>query len=249
MSESLTAALAQAAQPAEIVTIMGLIERQKPELTKLLESPAAVERLGRTVLTELRRNPKLYECDPASLLGSLMLAAQLGLEPGPLGHVYLVPFKREVTFIVGYKGLIELAFRSGQVKDVAAEVVREGDEFSYSLGTTPRLVHVPSGPPEDRDWIAVYAVARLRTGGAPFRVLYPSDVEAARKRSEAAKRKVGPWETDREAMWRKTAVRRLAAFLPQSAQLARGLAVDEHAARWLEGAPDGELEVSVPDGE
>src|SRR2546427_642740 len=81
-----------------------LLERQKPELEKALPEAIGVERFTRTVLTELRRTPKLLDCSPESLLGAMMLAAQLGLEPGPLGLVYLVPFKGQVEFIIGYRG-------------------------------------------------------------------------------------------------------------------------------------------------
>jgi recombination protein RecT len=239
VSAPLSEALAVAAQPVEAVTVADLIERQKPAIAKLIGDQA--ERFTRTVLTEMRRTPKLYECDPHSLLGAMMLSAQLGLEPGPLGHVYLVPFGREVSFIVGYKGMIDLAYRSGEVKDVAAAVVREGDAFTFREGTRPVLDHTPSGPAGDREWTHVYAVARLRSGGTPFRVLYPEDVAKAKARSKAAKKPGSPWDTDTEAMWRKTAVRRLAPFLPVSPLLGRALAIDDRAPRFVEGDVDGEL--------
>src|SRR6266567_377007 len=150
-------------------------------LRQELERVAAPE----NVMTEIRRTPKLLECSPESLLGAMMLAAQLGLEPGPLGQVYLVPFKRQVEFVVGYRGYIDLAYRSGQVKDVAAALVHEGDEFSYQYGTTPKLLHVPEGPAGEREIEAAYAVARLRTGGTVFVVTYGDDWEKARKASAA----------------------------------------------------------------
>jgi len=214
-----------AATPAD-KTVRDLIERQAPEIQKALGDSIGVERFTRSVFTELRRTPKLYECDPASLLGAMMLSAQLGLEPGPLGHVYLVPFNKRVEFIVGYRGYIDLAFRSGKVKDVSAQIVREGDSFQYEHGTTPKLRHVPLGPAEDRKPEAVYAVARLTTGGAPFVVLYPDDWARARKRSASGSKPHSPWTTDEDAMIRKTAVRRLAPWLPQSDAFARAVAVE-----------------------
>ena len=225
MTETLPAALDRATQPKQARTILDLLERQKPELEKLL--PGQSERLARVTLTELRRKPKLYECDPASLLGALMLAAQLGLEPGPLGHVYLVPFKHEVAFIVGYKGMVDLAYRSGLVKDVATGIVFEGDSFEWREGTRPFLDHTPSGPAGERDWTHAYAVARLKTGGTVFRVVFPEDAEKAQARSAAGKNPAGPWTTDYHAMVRKTAVRRLAPMLPQSPIFARALAADD----------------------
>jgi len=212
----LSQALETVATSPQAKTVRDLIERQKPELARALGDAIGVERFTRIVETELRRTPKLYECEPASLLGAMMLAAQLGLEPGPLGHVYLVPFKSKVEFIVGYKGYIDLAFRSGQVKDVSAVIVHEGDSFNYAHGTSPLLRHVPLGPVGDRKPEAVYAVARLRTGGAPFVVLYPEDWERARKRSASGAKGFGPWRDDEPAMIRKTAVRRLATWMPLS---------------------------------
>jgi recombination protein RecT len=161
------------------------------------------------------------------LLGAMMLAAQLGLEPGPLGQVYLVPFKRQVEFVVGYRGYIDLAYRSGQVKDVAAALVHEGDEFAYQYGTTPKLLHVPEGPAGKREIVAAYAVARLRTGGTVFVVTYGDDWDKAREASPAGKKNVGPWVEHRPAMIRKTAVRRLEPMLPKSPLFTQAVERDE----------------------
>lgn len=225
----LTAALERSAQPAEAKSVMDLLDRQKPELEKLLGSVAASERFARTALTELRRTPKLYECDPLSFLGALMLAAQLGLEPGPLGHVYLVPFKRECQFVLGYKGMVTLAYQSGLVKDMATGIVHEGDAFAWREGSRPFLDHTPSGPPAEREWTHTYAVARLKNGGTVFRVCFPEDVEKAKARSANATSPHSPWTTDLQAMIRKTAVRRLSPMLPQSPAFAQALESDEAA--------------------
>jgi recombination protein RecT len=231
IAEHVKADLERVAAPKETRTIQDLIARMEPELEKAL--PAAIggaERFGRIVLTEVRRTPALYECEPESLLAAMMLAAQLGLEPGPLGHVYFVPFKRQVTFVIGYTGIIDLAYRSGLVKDVQAEIVYEADSFSFRKGTTPKLEHSPTLDPDKRGaMVAAYAVARLTTGGAPFVVLSPQDVEARRKRSPAGRDGKGPWATDREAMVRKSAVRALRPFLPVTPLLGRALAADELA--------------------
>jgi recombination protein RecT len=215
----LRAELERVAAPENVKTVFDLIERQKPELAKALPESIGVERFSRTVLTEIRRTPELLECSPESLLGAMMLAAQLGLEPGPLGHVYLVPFKRQVEFIVGY--------RSGQVKDVSAQLVHEGDQFSYVYGTAPKLTHVPEGPAGEREIEAAYAVARLRTGGTVFVVTYVDDWERARKASALGSKNQGPWVDDRPAMIRKTAVRRLEPMLPKSPLFAQALERDE----------------------
>lgn len=225
MSDTLTTALERSAQPKEAQGVVDLIERQTAQIEKVL--PGQAERFKRVALTEIRRTPKLVECAPESLLGALMLCAQLGLEPGPLGHAYFVPFKREVVFIVGYKGIVKLAYDSQMVKDIDANVVHEGDAFDFHYGTSPRLVHTPSGPPGERPWTHAYAVARLTTRGQVFNVIYPEDVEKAKERSANASNPASPWQTDYFAMVRKTAVRRLAPMLPQSPVFAQALGADD----------------------
>lgn len=234
--------LERASETPERENVTQLLERMRPELAKLLPEQVTPERFTRTVLTELRRTPALYDCTPESLLGAMMLAAQIGLEPGPLGHVYLVPFAGDVEFVVGYRGFVELAYRSGLVKDVHAALVYDGEPFEYQFGTSPRLTHRPAAPPAEGDPIAAYAVARLRSGGAPFVVTYEQDWEHARNASPAGKKNVGPWQTDRRAMILKTALRRLARFLPQTPALAVAVERDEQPAPELndEGGDDGD---------
>lgn len=207
-------------------TIFDLIEKQKPAFAIALRGLIKPEVFVRIATTTLRTNPNLVKCDPKSLLAALMLSAQLGLEPGgPLGRAYLVPYGREVTFIVGYKGYMELARRSGRVSDIYAEVVREGDRFEVAYGLHRDIIHVPG---ETRGKMThVYAVATYLDGSAPsFVVLDRTRVESFRKRSKASSN--GPWVTDEEAMWLKTGVRRLATWLPLSIEMAQAAAADEH---------------------
>jgi recombination protein RecT len=208
-------------------SIIDLIERNAPELQKLLGSALTVDQFKTAAMTYLRLDPKLIECNPLSVVGGLRLGAQLGLSLGPLGHFYLVPFKREAVFILGYKGMIELAHRSGQLKDLKASLVREGDAFEYREGTRPFLDHTPNSPPAERAVTHGYAVARLRSGGSPFVVLYPEDIERARAQSPAARLKTGPWETHWSDMALKTCVRRLQRWLPQTPQSVLGIERDE----------------------
>lgn len=211
-----------------------LIEELKslePALRKALPSQLDAGRFVRVATTTLRMNPALSRCKTQSVLGALMVSAQLGLEPGgPLGHAYLVPFKDECTFIVGYRGLIDLARRSGHIASIYAHAVFEGDEFSWQLGLAQDIHHIPKA--EVRDDPAkithVYAVARLRDGSDPvFVVLTRNEVEKYRKRSRAGSN--GPWVTDWQAMALKTAVRRLATWLPLTVEATAAIALDEKA--------------------
>src|SRR5438105_2189751 len=226
----LKAELERQAQPNGQKNVLGLIDRNAPALDKLLGPSLTVAQFKTAAMTYLRMQPKLYECNPLSVVGGLRLGAQLGLSLGPLGHFYLAPHAGEAVFILGYRGMVELAYRSGKVRRVSAVVVRDGDTFSFRYGTRAVLDHVPSGPPGEREWLAVYAVAELTNGGKPFEVLYPEDVEARRKRSALGKKGIGPWADDTEAMWRKSAVRQLQRWLPQTPESAHGLATDETVA-------------------
>jgi recombination protein RecT len=226
--------LEQVAQPTAQKNVIDLINRNEAELEKLLGKSLTVEQFKTAALTYLRLDPKLVECNPYSIVGGLRLGAQLGLSLGPLGHFYLAPHAGEAVFILGYRGMVELAYRSGKVRRVSATVVREGDDFSFRYGTRSVLDHTPSGAPADRQWVAAYAVAELTNGGKPFEVLYPEDVEARRKRSALGKTNRGPWGTDTEAMWRKSAVRQLQRWLPQTPAMAQASEQDETIAAPLE---------------
>lgn len=220
-------------------SVVQLIRSMTPEIQKALPAHLNAERIARIAVTLIGTNPALAECTSESFLGALMTASQLGLEPGPLGEAYLVPYGKQVTFIPGYRGLIKLAYQSGMVKRIGAHIVHENDSFDYSLGTHPTLKHKPDllkpGPP-----IAVYAVATLSSGETPFVVLALDEVERIRRRSRAAKN--GPWVTDWDAMARKTAVRQLARWLPLSPDLR-----DFTLAAGLDGSTRTQVESTRPD--
>lgn len=128
---------------------------------------------ARIALTEIRKVPKLADCDQTSFLGAIMQCAQLGLEPGgALGHAYLIPFENrrknitEVQFVVGYRGMLDLARRSGQIVSIEARPVYERDHFHVAFGLEPSLKHEPNWDAADRGELKfVYAVAKLKDGG------------------------------------------------------------------------------------
>jgi hypothetical protein len=129
MTDSLTTALEVASEPVERKPFRETVERMRPELVKSLRDDAAVDILTRHYLTAIRLNPQLMECSQDSLLAALLLSAQVRMEPGPLGHVYLVPYKRECVWMLGYTGILELARRSERVGALAARVVWDNDEY------------------------------------------------------------------------------------------------------------------------
>jgi recombination protein RecT len=205
-----------------------LLQNMQPEIARAVPKHVNPDRMVRIALTSLRMNPDLLKCSPASFLGCVMSAAQLGLEiGGPLALAYLIPFKTECTLIVSYRGMMNLARRSGMVQAIYAYDVRDGDKFSYRLGLSPNIDHEPSedATREEKPITHVYAVAKLKDGEPIFTVLTKAQVEKFRQRSRAANS--GPWVTDYTAMALKTAVRRLFTWLPQSSEMALAAALDE----------------------
>lgn len=204
-------------------TLAQLIERMKPEMARALPKHLDADRMVRIALTVLKQTPKLAECDPSTFLGALMTATQLGLEPGPLGEAYLVPYGRTVTFIPGYRGLVKLAWQSGQLSSIAAHVVYEADDFDFAYGLEPTLRHKPSLKARG-NVIAAYAVATFKHGGNAFEVMGIDDIEAIRRRSKSGSS--GPWSTDWDQMARKTVLKRLAKWLPLSSEFAQAIERD-----------------------
>ncbi|MGG3571082.1 recombination protein RecT [Bacillus gobiensis] len=211
-------------------TIATYLKKMGPEFEKALPKHMDADRLGRIALTTIRQNPKLLECSIPSLMGAVMQAAQLGLEPGLIGHCYLVPFKNkklgttEVQFIIGYKGMIDLARRSGHIESIYAHTVHENDDFEYELGLHPKLIHKPATG--DRgDMTFVYAVAHFKDGGYQFEVFSKNDVEKSKGRSKSSN--FGPWQTDYEEMAKKTVIRRMFKYLPISIEIQDQASKDE----------------------
>lgn len=178
------------------------------------------ERFIRATFTALQRTPKLAECTRDSLMGCLILSAQSGLSPsGISGEAYILPFENrkkgvtEATFIPGFRGLMKIARRSGEVLSFSSEVVHEKDEFSFKFGSNARLDHIPAKG--DRgDPTYVWALAKLKGGGEQFTVMTVEDIERVRKSSKASQN--GPWVTHWGPMAQKTCLRRLCKYLPIS---------------------------------
>ncbi len=205
-------------------------DSMKKQFALALPKHLNADRFTRVALTELRKVPKLMEADPASFMGAVMQCAQLGIEPGgALGHAYLLPFenrrsgKTEVQFILGYKGMIDLARRSGQIVSIEARAVYERDTFSVRFGLDPDLQHEPAWEEDDRGELrAVYAVAKLQGGGVQFEVMGRKEIERIRNESQGYKtaerygKGNSPWHTHFDEMGRKTVLRRLFKYLPVS---------------------------------
>jgi recombination protein RecT len=241
---------------------------ERNDIQAILKSPKMVERFKavvpahlnpqrmlRVMAMAIHKTPKLAECDAITLLGAMMVCASLGIEPNtPLGHAYLIPFEKrrkeggrwvtervDVNLIIGYRGYVDLARRSGSMVSIHADVVYEGDDFSFEYGTNMHLRHVPRGARAGRKALWAYAHAKLKDGEA-FEVLPYEQVMAIRDNSQAYKQAVSakdggrdyayassPWVAYEHEMASKTMIRRIAKMLPLSIEFANAAALDAMA--------------------
>lgn len=211
--------------------IVAQIKQMEGAVKRALPSVMTPERFTRIAVSALSTTPKLTECHPMTFIGAMMTAAQLGLEPNtPLGQAYLIPFwnskarRMECQFQLGYKGMIDLAYRSGQISSIQAHVVHENDTFEYSFGLEPTLKHVPAisdrgGP------VAVYAVFKTKDGGFGYEVMSWEDAMAHGKNFSKSFGS-GPWQTNPEEMAKKTVLKKVLKYAPLSSEFVKGTVAD-----------------------
>ncbi|BCJ86490.1 recombination protein RecT [Effusibacillus dendaii] len=219
-------------------TIDGMLKRLAPQIARALPKHMTADRLARIALTTIRQNPKLLECTQESLMGAVMLSAQLGLEPGPLGHAYLVPFWDSKTnstnaqFQIGYKGMIDLTRRTGEIQTITANEVYENDTFEVEYGSNGHLTHKPFMHGERGDVTKYYAYAKTKDGGEYFYYMTKEDVIKYRDKYTKSKNFktgeiYGPWATEFDAMAKKTCLKQMIKYMPLSVEVQRQLAQDE----------------------
>lgn len=252
--------------------VSALLAERKGDIARMLPSHLNAERLLNVATIAATTTPKLLECEIPSLIAAVGQCAMFGLEPNTvLGHAYMIPFKKNekvwdkdkreevwnsrqmVQVVIGYKGLIDLARRSGQIMSIAAHEVCANDKFDFAFGLDERLVHRPAD--DNRGAIThFYAYAKLKDGGTAFEVMSVSQVNEIRDKSalkNGAKRDkdgtvpiTGPWRDHYVEMGRKTAVRRLAKYLPLSVEFQKAAALDEAGEQGLTvGAIEGEFTI------
>ncbi len=215
-----------------------LLNLKKAEIAKMLPQKMNAERLLKVAQIAATTTPALAECDIASLVGAIGQCAQMGLEPNTvLGHAYLVPFNtkrkdaqgkerwvKSVQVIIGYKGLIDLARRSGQIVSIAAHEVCENDHFELVYGLDEKLNHTPAMA-ERGEVIGFYAVAKLKDGGHCFEFMSRYQINEIMANSQS-KGAYGPWKDNFVEMGRKTVIRRLSKYLPLSVEFQTASALD-----------------------
>ena len=212
-----------AKQPPKALSIRDHLESPTllNEIAKVLPSHMSPERMARVAITALTRTPKLSECTQQSFFKCLLDLSSWGLEPdGRRAH--LIQYGKECTLVLDYKGIVELCFRSGYVKNIHADVVREGDDFEFNLGKVSR--HTPwafrmdeSRPDSAGEIVAAYCLVEMKDDATKCEVMTREEVDGIRNRSKAGRS--GPWVTDFSEMAKKTVFRRASKWLPLSAEM------------------------------
>ncbi len=208
------------------------LDARTKNLAKFTASRIKPEVLVRLALFEFSQNEWLRRCTPESIYGSLILSAQMGLEPsGIRGEAYLVPFKGKCTLIPGWRGLVKLALRSKAVKSLYSHVVYENDKFTVWLGSDPKVEHQPCLDGVRGQIIAAYAVAQMENGAIDVEVMTIEELEKIRDMAAKGRGgKNGPaYEDWEDQMFRKAPIRRLSKRLPLGDDFFLAVKADELA--------------------
>lgn len=212
-------------------SIIDTLRAMEPEFKKALPSMISPERFIRMAINAVNMTPKLTECTSFSFLAALMNAAQLGLEPNtPLGQAYLIPYRNkdhyECQFQIGYKGMLELVYRSDQVASIEARCVYQNDFFEYEYGMHADIVHRPAVSNRG-ELTFVYAIVKLKDGSCSFEVMSRENaVEHAQRYSKGLDSSYSPWKSDFEAMAKKTVIKAALKYAPLKTEVQKALATD-----------------------
>jgi recombination protein RecT len=220
-----------------------LLYRYKDRFAAILPRTITVQELMQLGLVAMGRDSKLLACTPQSIIRALIVAGRLGLDPtGIGGQAWIVPYKQTATLLVGYKGLLDLARRTGIVVGVEAHVVHERDTFRFHYGSEPDVHHEPVVTGEPGPMLGAYAILRLRGDAVPMmEYMTKAEIDKIRTRSRAGAE--GPWVTDYEQMARKTTLRRILNYAPSSTELRLVMAAED---RFEEQGGNADMSDLVP---
>ncbi|MDE7083537.1 MAG: recombinase RecT [Clostridia bacterium] len=234
--------------------IKELLEARMGEIQKVLPSVLTPTQFLRLALNAIQTTPHLMECTMQSFYGSIMQCAQLGLKPNCNGEAYLLPFKNtkkggiyECQFVPGYKGLMLLARRSGEIASIDAQTVYENDTFELSFGFEPALIHKPYLEGDRGAVRGFYATVILKDGGKSAHWMTVEDAKNYGKRYSKAYSS-GPWQTDFEAMAKKSCLRQVLKYAPMSTDVDTAIERDGKVLRFDDNKIDGNV-ITIDDEE
>lgn len=203
--------------------VIDTLEKFKPELARVLPRYVNPDRVVRIATTSLRRNPALFGCSQSSLFECIIQLATLNLEPDtPLQHAHLIPYSKNCTLQLGYRGLLELVKRTGKVSHVEARAVFEGDDFSYAFGLDPVLLHTPRGNTDPKEITHAYCVVVFNTGMKKFDVMTIDELARIEKTTRG-----NVWKEHRAEMVKKTVIKRCLKTEQMSAELTTAITLDD----------------------
>jgi len=225
-------------RPAELTIMEALSDPDvRSGLIHALPQEIGVDRFLRIARTAVKLNPYLMDCTSKSFVAALHKAAQLGLEPGGTGQCYLTKYGRNVQLVLGYRGIITLARRSGDILSIEAREVHENDEFEYEYGLDAKLRHKPHIGGGRGEVICYYGLAKFTNGGWYFVVVDLDEIERHKQMSETGRQNKGPWREHPVAMARKTVIRIMEPYLPLTIEAREAIVNDETYQTDLEDVP------------
>jgi recombination protein RecT len=172
------------------------------------------ERFLRIAINDLSQNEKLARCNPLSIIGSLMIAAQLGLEPNtPLGECYLIPYDGFAQFNMGYQGRIKLLMQSEEVLLIDCTKVYSNDTITIDRNATPPIHHIVGGIFEPRTVVGYYAEIRLKNGYTKIATMSVDEMKTIIA-GNLKRFKSTAWKTDFDAMAMKYLIGQVIDYMP-----------------------------------
>ena len=205
---------------------------EQKNLAELLETHNITpSQFKNIVINEVKKSEKMQQAflnNPASLFASILLCAELGLNPSAdVGEFYFLPFGSKITPILGYKGVINLILRSGEISKLWSEIVYQDDEFEYELGLEPKLIHKPNHERTNKNVKYVYAVAKLTNGETMFKVMSKKEIMEIVEMSKYPNALYGSNKDPQGWMYKKTVIKQLSKTLPKDYYGKRGISVDD----------------------
>lgn len=213
-----------------VIPSYGTLVKMEDLLSNIVPNEMCAKRLIRLFYVELSKNPDLNICSVDSICGAIMSCAQMGLEPGIAGMVYLIPRwdkdtdTTKLTVQLGYRGMLEMAYRTGVISTIKAFTVYENDECSIELGKEDNIVHKRKIGNKGNA-VGYYAIVTMKDGEKHFDFMDIEDIEKVRARSKTPN--YGPWKSDYDQMALKTVIRRILKLAPTSVNLNAGISFDE----------------------
>lgn len=178
----------------------------------------------------VKKNPRLLDCDPRSLFGSILTAAELGLRVNtPSQHCFIIPYGTQATFQMGYQGFIELMYRSPRVLSISAEIVYQNDYFKYERGINQVLEHRPYFEGDRGKAIGSYVIVKLADADPQFLFMSKDDIMKIKAKSKGASKSDSPWNESNDPMlwmWKKTVIKQIQKTIPKTNDVAKAAHID-----------------------